>query len=184
MVRGRVNMITSKYKPLTTSFRSSFVYGQLILYMSVCIDIISGHYLHFLYFYLPSFLHAIPLSTSLILSFPWLQFFLPTYTPSYLYTYLFNLYLITFQYTKLPTCLSTYIPAQVNTLWHLSNQSFSPPAVLREDFRASPSGARVVAGERAMLDCSPPRGHPEPLVSWTKDGHPLTLDDRWVLAGG
>ncbi|XP_042221110.1 roundabout homolog 2-like [Homarus americanus] len=51
-------------------------------------------------------------------------------------------------------------------------------AFLRDDFRTSPTGARVVAGERAVLECSPPKGHPEPLVSWTKDGHTLALDDR------
>ncbi|XP_064079407.1 LOW QUALITY PROTEIN: roundabout homolog 1-like [Macrobrachium nipponense] len=55
---------------------------------------------------------------------------------------------------------------------------------LRDDFRTSPTGARVVAGERAELDCSPPRGHPEPIVSWTKDGHPLTLDNRIYIKDG
>ncbi|XP_069939471.1 protein sax-3-like isoform X2 [Cherax quadricarinatus] len=58
-------------------------------------------------------------------------------------------------------------------------------AFLRDDFRSSPSGARVVAGERAVLECYPPKGHPEPLVSWTKDGHTLVLDDRvYVKEGG
>ncbi|XP_077098499.1 roundabout homolog 4 isoform X2 [Siphateles boraxobius] len=46
-------------------------------------------------------------------------------------------------------------------------------AALREEFRVQPSGAEVVIGEVAMMDCSPPVGHPEPNVTWRKDGIPI-----------
>lgn len=48
--------------------------------------------------------------------------------------------------------------------------------VLRDDFRQNPSDVMVAVGEPAVMECQPPRGHPEPTISWKKDGSPL--DDR------
>lgn len=49
-------------------------------------------------------------------------------------------------------------------------------AVLRDDFRQNPADVIVAAGEPAVLECQPPRGHPEPTISWKKDG--INIDDR------
>ncbi|XP_051933629.1 roundabout homolog 1-like isoform X2 [Hippocampus zosterae] len=49
-------------------------------------------------------------------------------------------------------------------------------AILRDDFRQNPADVIVAAGEPAVLECQPPRGHPEPTISWKKDG--LNVDDR------
>ncbi|RXN13824.1 roundabout -like protein [Labeo rohita] len=47
---------------------------------------------------------------------------------------------------------------------------------LRDDFRQNPVDVMVAAGEPAVMECQPPRGHPEPTISWKKDG--VTIDDR------
>ncbi|KAH7945573.1 hypothetical protein HPB49_013087 [Dermacentor silvarum] len=42
--------------------------------------------------------------------------------------------------------------------------------VLRDEFRQLPKSVHVAAGDSATLECVPPRGHPEPTVTWFKDG--------------
>ncbi|XP_055369863.1 roundabout homolog 1 isoform X6 [Betta splendens] len=58
-------------------------------------------------------------------------------------------------------------------------------AILRDDFRQNPADVIVAAGEPAVLECQPPRGHPEPTISWKKDG--INIDDkdeRITIRGG
>ncbi|XP_055931028.1 protein sax-3-like isoform X2 [Argiope bruennichi] len=43
-------------------------------------------------------------------------------------------------------------------------------AVLREEFRLSPKPVQAAMGESTVLECVPPKGHPEPTVRWRKDG--------------
>lgn len=50
---------------------------------------------------------------------------------------------------------------------------------LRDDFRQAPSDVVVAAGEPAVLECVPPRGHPEPTVSWKRNNvRVIAKDDR------
>ncbi|XP_072342827.1 roundabout homolog 1 isoform X3 [Scyliorhinus torazame] len=51
-------------------------------------------------------------------------------------------------------------------------------ASLREEFRQQPSNMVVALGEQAEMECLPPRGHPEPTVTWKKDGAPLNEKDE------
>ncbi|CAG7716251.1 unnamed protein product, partial [Allacma fusca] len=46
---------------------------------------------------------------------------------------------------------------------------------LRDEFRSSPQNTWVAQGETAVLECEPPRGNPEPKVSWKKNGHPIDV---------
>ncbi|XP_019904244.2 roundabout homolog 1 isoform X2 [Esox lucius] len=51
-------------------------------------------------------------------------------------------------------------------------------AALREDFRVQPSDMEVAVGEVVVMNCSPPMGHPEPNVTWRKDGVPIHNTDQ------
>ncbi|XP_065081068.1 roundabout homolog 2-like [Ochlerotatus camptorhynchus] len=48
-------------------------------------------------------------------------------------------------------------------------------SVLREEFRLEPTNTRVAQGETALLECGPPRGYPEPMVFWRKNGQTMDL---------
>ncbi|XP_061659684.1 roundabout homolog 1-like isoform X2 [Syngnathoides biaculeatus] len=58
----------------------------------------------------------------------------------------------------------------------ISHNASLEVAILRDDFRQNPVDVMVAVGEPAVLECQPPRGHPEPTISWRKNG--LNLDDR------
>ncbi|XP_075876111.1 roundabout homolog 3 isoform X2 [Nelusetta ayraudi] len=58
-------------------------------------------------------------------------------------------------------------------------------AILRDDFRQTPSDVVVAAGEPAVMECIPPRGHPEPTISWKRNNMQVTdQDDRITIRGG
>ncbi|KAM7051740.1 roundabout homolog 3 [Molossus nigricans] len=58
-------------------------------------------------------------------------------------------------------------------------------AVLRDDFRQSPGNVVVAVGEPAVMECVPPRGHPEPAVSWRRGGAPVKEEEgRITIRGG
>ncbi|XP_060106911.1 roundabout homolog 4 [Heteronotia binoei] len=46
-------------------------------------------------------------------------------------------------------------------------------AALQEDIRLHPRDSVVTSGEQLLLECIPPKGHPEPKVSWKKNGIPI-----------
>ncbi|KAM3868725.1 roundabout homolog 4 [Diretmus argenteus] len=51
-------------------------------------------------------------------------------------------------------------------------------AVLRQEFSVQPSDVEVAVGEAAVLNCGPPVGHPEPNITWRKDGLPINSTDH------
>ncbi|CAL8364369.1 unnamed protein product [Lota lota] len=58
-------------------------------------------------------------------------------------------------------------------------------AILREDFRQTPSDVVVAAGEPAVMECIPPRGHPEPTISWKRNNVRVNdRDERITIRGG
>ncbi|GAB1294038.1 Roundabout homolog 3 [Apodemus speciosus] len=58
-------------------------------------------------------------------------------------------------------------------------------AVLRDDFRQSPGNVVVAVGEPAVMECVPPKGHPEPLVTWKRGNTKLKEEDgRITIRGG
>ncbi|KAM6431803.1 roundabout homolog 3 isoform 2-T2 [Liasis olivaceus] len=58
-------------------------------------------------------------------------------------------------------------------------------AILRDDFRQAPSDVVVAAGEPAVMECIPPRGHPEPTISWKKNSIRISdKEERITIRGG
>ncbi|XP_038047946.1 roundabout homolog 1-like isoform X2 [Patiria miniata] len=57
-----------------------------------------------------------------------------------------------------------------------SNNATLEVAFLREEFRTDPSDSVGLAGEPVVLECQPPRGYPEPTVTWSKDGEDVIVD--------
>ncbi|XP_041924497.1 roundabout homolog 2-like isoform X1 [Alosa sapidissima] len=58
-------------------------------------------------------------------------------------------------------------------------------AILRDDFRQAPSDVVVAAGEPAVMECVPPRGHPEPTITWKRNNVRLSnKDGRISMRGG
>ncbi|CAB3399163.1 unnamed protein product [Caenorhabditis bovis] len=58
-----------------------------------------------------------------------------------------------------------------------SNEGSLKLAMLREDFRTRPRTIQALSGEKAILECSPPKGFPEPVVSWRKDDKEIRIQD-------
>lgn len=57
-------------------------------------------------------------------------------------------------------------------------------ALLRDEFRVLPKNVEIEAGESALLECAPPKGFPEPTVSWKKNGEKIQLGlGRYKLIG-
>ncbi|ETN65072.1 neural cell adhesion molecule 1, partial [Anopheles darlingi] len=51
-------------------------------------------------------------------------------------------------------------------------------AVLRDDFRLVPKDTVALVGGPVILNCTPPRGIPEPSVLWIKDGKILDINGK------
>uniref|UniRef100_A0A4W5KH73 Roundabout guidance receptor 1 n=1 Tax=Hucho hucho TaxID=62062 RepID=A0A4W5KH73_9TELE len=67
----------------------------------------------------------------------------------------------------------------------ISHNASLEVAILRDDFRQNPADVIVAAGEPAVLECQPPRGHPEPTISWRKDGTNINdRDERITIRSG
>ncbi|KAL4608688.1 hypothetical protein GN956_G24813 [Arapaima gigas] len=67
----------------------------------------------------------------------------------------------------------------------LSRNASLEVAILRDDFRQTPSDVVVAAGEPAVMECIPPRGHPEPTISWKRNNVRVNdKDERITIRGG
>lgn len=53
--------------------------------------------------------------------------------------------------------------------------------VLKDEFRQEPRDTRVALGETVVLECGPPRGHPEPALHWRKDGDVMDVESSTRL---
>ncbi|XP_048369346.1 roundabout homolog 4 isoform X2 [Sphaerodactylus townsendi] len=57
-------------------------------------------------------------------------------------------------------------------------------AALRDDFRLHPRDSVVTSGEQLLLECIPPKGHPEPKISWKKNGIPINEESGHYEVSG
>lgn len=63
------------------------------------------------------------------------------------------------------------------TLVSFAHPSLCPVIpVLRDEFRLEPQNTRVAQGETALLECAGPRGSPDPVISWRKNGQKLEME--------
>uniref|UniRef100_A0A2S2Q4Y0 Roundabout 2 n=1 Tax=Sipha flava TaxID=143950 RepID=A0A2S2Q4Y0_9HEMI len=78
------------------------------------------------------------------------------------------------------------------TYWCIANNSFGEAVsrkanlivtYLKQDFRVQPKDVTPASGDTAVLECDPPKGHPEPFVVWHKNGQPMPADEkkRWYI---
>ncbi|XP_075675616.1 protein sax-3-like isoform X4 [Dermatophagoides pteronyssinus] len=51
-------------------------------------------------------------------------------------------------------------------------------ATIRDDFRILPKNVFANVGEMAIMECSPPRGYPEPTIRWRKDDQLLSINNN------
>lgn len=65
-----------------------------------------------------------------------------------------------------------------NNLFSLLFFSISFHAVLRDDFRLVPKDTVALVGGPVVLNCTPPRGIPEPSVLWYMNGKLLDLSGK------
>ncbi|KAF7491011.1 Roundabout -like protein 1 [Sarcoptes scabiei] len=57
-------------------------------------------------------------------------------------------------------------------------------ASIRDEFRVLPKNVLVAVGDVAILECSPPRGYPEPRIQWRKDDELIvSMNGRYQLSG-
>ena len=49
---------------------------------------------------------------------------------------------------------------------------------MKDDFRSVPEDTTVTLGSDAVLECSPPKGNPNPVVKWRKNGSNLDLTSQ------
>jgi len=51
-------------------------------------------------------------------------------------------------------------------------------ADLKQDFRVQPKDVNPASGDTAIMECDPPKGHPEPSVAWHKNGQAMPADSK------
>ena len=65
------------------------------------------------------------------------------------------------------------------TIYHyqqgVNQLSFPYIPDMRDEFRSEPVDTDAILNEDVVLECNPPKGHPEPVVKWKKDGDNLDL---------
>ncbi|XP_071518345.1 roundabout homolog 2-like [Panulirus ornatus] len=70
-------------------------------------------------------------------------------------------------------CVASNVNGRVS-----SNNATLTIAMLREEFKTVPQDVAAASGERAEILCVPPKGHPPPKLSWTRNGQPIDLKEE------
>ena len=67
----------------------------------------------------------------------------------------------------------------------MKDSNTQPFADIQTDFLMSPVSSTATIGDNMILGCSPPEGHPKPVVRWIKDGQflDLTSANKFQIVG-
>lgn len=56
--------------------------------------------------------------------------------------------------------------------------------MIKDDFREEPQDSTKSVGSQVRLRCKPPRGEPEPVVTWTHNGEIIGQTDKRMTVQG
>ncbi|XP_053408441.1 roundabout homolog 2-like isoform X2 [Mercenaria mercenaria] len=90
-----------------------------------------------------------------------------------------QLFFLRFIYTKNQTHVGTYYCKAANSLGEVvSREATVKVAVIKDDFRQEPVDTTRSIHSTVTLHCKPPRGEPDPKISWQHNDRPVSLGDR------
>lgn len=97
----------------------------------------------------------------------------------YFFLFSFNFHFYFFSvlwYHCFASCILIVFAVSFSAFFFFILSRVLPNLVLRDEFRLEPQNTRVAQGDVALLECAAPKGTPEPLIWWKKNGQKLEIE--------